>query len=71
MSSIPGSLISCLPANYFGFPTIRFALKSNMQRFLKVFKQQTCKIIGMIHVDALPGERSYTKASETNKSDCY
>nr|AAL48791.1 RE21901p [Drosophila melanogaster] len=30
-----------------------------MQRFLKVFKQQTCKIIGMIHVDALPGTPRY------------
>lgn len=27
-----------------------------MQRFVKVFGQQTCKVIGMIHVDALPGE---------------
>lgn len=27
-----------------------------MQRFMKVFGQQTCKVIGMIHVDALPGE---------------
>ncbi|KAH8315169.1 hypothetical protein KR067_012568 [Drosophila pandora] len=30
-----------------------------MQRFVKVFGQQTCKVIGMIHVDALPGTPRY------------
>lgn len=27
-----------------------------MQRFLSIFGEQKCKIIGMIHVDALPGK---------------
>ncbi|KAH8297765.1 hypothetical protein KR054_008914 [Drosophila jambulina] len=31
-----------------------------MQRFVKIFGQQTCKVIGMIHVDALPGTPRYT-----------
>ncbi|XP_064541652.1 uncharacterized protein F13E9.13, mitochondrial [Drosophila montana] len=30
-----------------------------MQRFLSVFGEQKCKIIGMIHVDALPGTPRY------------
>ncbi|XP_017043466.1 uncharacterized protein F13E9.13, mitochondrial [Drosophila ficusphila] len=30
-----------------------------MQRFLSVFNQQKCKVIGMIHVDALPGTPQY------------
>ncbi|SPP77528.1 uncharacterized protein F13E9.13, mitochondrial [Drosophila guanche] len=30
-----------------------------MQRFVKIFGQQKCKVIGMIHVDALPGTPRY------------
>ncbi|EDV95918.1 uncharacterized protein F13E9.13, mitochondrial [Drosophila grimshawi] len=30
-----------------------------MQRFLRIFGEQKCKIIGMIHVDALPGTPKY------------
>ncbi|BFF98116.1 uncharacterized protein DMAD_06369 [Drosophila madeirensis] len=30
-----------------------------MQRFIKIFGQQRCKVIGMIHVDALPGTPRY------------
>ncbi|XP_034655767.1 uncharacterized protein F13E9.13, mitochondrial [Drosophila subobscura] len=30
-----------------------------MQRFIKIFGQQKCKVIGMIHVDALPGTPRY------------
>ncbi|ALC44410.1 CG8607 [Drosophila busckii] len=30
-----------------------------MQRFLQIFGQQKCKVIGMIHVDALPGTPGY------------
>jgi len=61
-------LISCLPVKILWFSIFTFSLKSfnlNMQRFLKVFNLQTCKVIGMIHVDALPGERSSQKVQAT------